>query len=122
MLPVFAVYSTFLQRAYDELIHDVSMQNTKVILAIDRAGVVGEDGKTHQGVFDAAYLQTIPNVTVYSPAYFKELRSWPIWWNRVMACAPSGTPGEGSFTNLPILKAPQRPTAFTEARTPLCAL
>ena len=50
------------------------MQNTKVILAIDRAGVVGEDGKTHQGVFDVAYLQTIPNITVYSPAYFKELR------------------------------------------------
>ena len=75
MLPVFAVYSTFLQRAYDELIHDVSMQNTKVILAIDRAGVVGEDGKTHQGVFDAAYLQTIPNAMVYSPAYFMELRT-----------------------------------------------
>lgn len=74
MLPVFAVYSTFLQRAYDELIHDVSMQNTKVILAIDRAGVVGEDGKTHQGVFDTAYLQTIPNITVYSPSYFRELR------------------------------------------------
>ena len=74
MLPVFAVYSTFLQRAYDELIHDVSLQNTKVILAIDRAGVVGEDGKTHQGVFDAAFLQTIPNVTVYSPATFQELR------------------------------------------------
>lgn len=73
MLPVFAVYSTFLQRAYDQLIHDVSMQNTKVILAIDRAGVVGEDGKTHQGVFDAAYLQTIPNITVYSPTYFREL-------------------------------------------------
>lgn len=73
MLPVFAVYSTFLQRSYDELIHDVSMQNTKVILAVDRAGVVGEDGKTHQGVFDAAYLQTIPNITVYSPAYFQEL-------------------------------------------------
>ena len=73
MLPVFAVYSTFLQRAYDELIHDVAMQNTKVILAIDRAGVVGEDGKTHQGVFDAAYLQTIPHITVYSPAFFDEL-------------------------------------------------
>ena len=72
---MFAVYSTFLQRAYDELIHDVSMQGTKIILAIDRAGVVGEDGKTHQGVFDAAYLQTIPNATVYSPAYFKELRA-----------------------------------------------
>ena len=75
MLPVFAVYSTFLQRAYDQLIHDVSMQGTKIILAIDRAGVVGEDGKTHQGVFDAAYLQTIPNAMVYSPAYFKELRA-----------------------------------------------
>lgn len=73
MLPIFAVYSTFLQRAYDELIHDVSLQNAKVILAIDRAGVVGEDGKTHQGVFDAAYLQTIPNTTVYSPAFFEEL-------------------------------------------------
>lgn len=73
MLPVFAVYSTFLQRAYDQLIHDVSLQGTKVILAVDRAGVVGEDGMTHQGVFDAAYLQTIPNATVYSPAYFEEL-------------------------------------------------
>ena len=74
MLPVFAVYSTFLQRAYDQMIHDVSMQGTKVILAIDRAGVVGEDGKTHQGVFDVAFLHTIPNATVYSPASFEELR------------------------------------------------
>lgn len=74
MLPVFAVYSTFLQRAYDELIHDVSMQGVKMILAIDRAGIVGEDGQTHQGLFDAAYLQTIPNVTLYSPTYFDELR------------------------------------------------
>ncbi len=74
MLPVFAVYSTFLQRSYDELIHDVALQNSKVILAIDRAGVVGEDGKTHQGLFDAAYLQTVPNTTVYSPAFFEELR------------------------------------------------
>lgn len=74
MLPVFAVYSTFLQRAYDELIHDVSIQGFKIILAIDRAGIVGEDGQTHQGLFDAAYLQTIPNVTLYSPAYFDELR------------------------------------------------
>lgn len=74
MLPVFAVYSTFLQRSYDELIHDAAMQKRKMILAIDRAGVVGDDGKTHQGVFDAAYLQTIPNITVYSPTYFDELR------------------------------------------------
>ena len=74
MLPVFAVYSTFLQRGYDQLIHDVSLQNTKILLAIDRAGVVGEDGKTHQGLFDAAFLQTVPKVTLYSPTYFQELR------------------------------------------------
>lgn len=74
MLPVFAVYSTFLQRSYDELLHDVSLQGVKALLAIDRAGIVGEDGKTHQGLFDAAYLQTIPNATVYSPSFFEELR------------------------------------------------
>lgn len=74
LLPVFAVYSTFLQRGYDQLIHDVSLQKLKMVLAIDRAGVVGEDGKTHQGLFDAAYLRTLPGVTLYSPAYFQELR------------------------------------------------
>lgn len=74
MLPVFAVYSTFLQRSYDQLIHDVAMQKTKVLLAIDRAGIVGEDGMTHQGMFDVAFLRTVPGVTVFSPAYFQELR------------------------------------------------
>ena len=58
MIPVFAVYSTFLQRAYDQLIHDGALQHLKIILAVDRAGVVGEDGQTHQGVFDAAFLHT----------------------------------------------------------------
>ncbi len=79
MLPVFAVYSTFLQRSYDQLIHDVSLQNIKVILAVDRAGVVGEDGRTHQGVFDAAFLRTVPHATVYSPAYFEELKLQLTW-------------------------------------------
>lgn len=74
MLPVFAVYSTFLQRGYDQLIHDAAMQGTKMLLAIDRAGVVGEDGMTHQGLFDVAFLRTVPGVTLYSPAYFQELR------------------------------------------------
>lgn len=74
MLPVFAVYSTFLQRSYDQLIHDVAMQKTKVLLAIDRAGIVGEDGMTHQGLFDVAFLQTVPGVTLYSPTYFQELQ------------------------------------------------
>ncbi|MFQ9792953.1 MAG: transketolase C-terminal domain-containing protein [Acutalibacteraceae bacterium] len=73
-LPVFAVYSTFLQRGYDQIIHDVAIQNVKVIFAIDRAGIVGEDGETHQGVFDVAFLNTVPNLTVYSPAYYYELR------------------------------------------------
>lgn len=74
MIPVFAVYSTFLQRAYDQILHDAALQNLKVILAIDRAGVVGEDGETHQGVFDVAFLSSIPNITIYSPATFNELR------------------------------------------------
>lgn len=73
MVPVFAVYSTFLQRAYDQLIHDAALQKLKVILAIDRAGVVGEDGRTHQGVFDVAFLHTVPNIHVYAPTYYDEL-------------------------------------------------
>lgn len=75
MLPVFAVYSSFLQRGYDQLIHDVALQGVKVVLAVDRAGIVGEDGQTHQGIFDAAYLNTVPGVCVYSPAYFDELKT-----------------------------------------------
>ena len=67
MIPVFAVYSTFLQRAYDQIVHDVCMQKLPVIFAIDRAGIVGADGETHQGVFDIAYLSHIPNMTLLSP-------------------------------------------------------
>ena len=74
MLPVFAVYSTFLQRSYDQIVHDAATQNLKVVLAIDRAGVVGSDGETHQGVFDVSFLMSVPNVTIYAPTYFDELR------------------------------------------------
>ncbi|MBQ3286189.1 MAG: 1-deoxy-D-xylulose-5-phosphate synthase [Ruminococcus sp.] len=73
MLPVFAVYSTFLQRSYDQLIHDASMQKAHLVLAVDRAGVVGEDGETHQGLFDVSMLNAIPDTTVYSPCYFDGL-------------------------------------------------
>lgn len=66
-IPVFAVYSSFLQRAYDQIIHDVCIQNLHVVFAIDRAGVVGEDGETHQGVFDISYLSHIPNLTIMAP-------------------------------------------------------
>lgn len=67
MKPVFAVYSSFLQRGYDQVVHDVCMQNLPVIFAVDRAGLVGNDGETHQGVFDIAYLNHIPNMTILAP-------------------------------------------------------
>ena len=72
-VPVFAVYSTFLQRSYDMLLHDMAIDRLHVVLAVDRAGLVGEDGETHHGVFDVAYLDSIPGITVYAPASFAEL-------------------------------------------------
>lgn len=72
-LPVFAVYSTFLQRSYDQIIHDISLQNLKVIFAVDRAGIVGEDGETHQGLFDLPMLLPIPNLIIFSPSTGTEL-------------------------------------------------
>lgn len=74
-LPVFAVYSSFLQRGYDQLIHDLSISNLHALIGIDRAGIVGEDGVTHQGIFDVSFLSTIPNVTIYSPSNYDELRA-----------------------------------------------
>jgi len=71
--PVVAVYSTFLQRAYDQLIEDIALQNLGVVFAIDRAGIVGEDGATHQGLFDICYLRSIPNLVVMSPKDTREL-------------------------------------------------
>lgn len=67
LIPVFAVYSSFLQRAYDQILHDVCIQNLHVIFAIDRAGLVGSDGETHQGIFDISFLSCIPNMTVLAP-------------------------------------------------------
>lgn len=72
--PVLAIYSTFLQRAYDQLIHDIARQNLHVVFAIDRAGFVGDDGETHHGVFDIAYLRSIPNFTVMVPKDENELQ------------------------------------------------
>jgi 1-deoxy-D-xylulose-5-phosphate synthase len=73
--PVVAIYSTFLQRSYDEIIHDVCLQNLPVVFAIDRAGIVGEDGPTHQGVFDLSYLRHVPNLVVMAPKDADELRA-----------------------------------------------
>jgi len=74
MRPVVAIYSTFLQRAYDQLIHDVALQRLPVVFAIDRAGLVGGDGATHQGVFDLSYLRCVPNMVVMAPADENECR------------------------------------------------
>lgn len=75
MKPCFAVYSTFLQRAYDQIIHDASIEPKHVVIGIDRAGIVGGDGETHQGTFDVPILTTIPGITVYSPSNYAELDS-----------------------------------------------
>ena len=75
LLPFLVIYSTFLQRGYDQLIHDVALQELKVIFCIDRAGLVGEDGATHQGVFDIAYLRCIPNIEIVAPRNEIELRN-----------------------------------------------
>lgn len=75
MLPVFAVYSSFLQRAYDQLLHDVALQGLHVVFGVDRAGLVGEDGETHHGVFDPAFLDTVPGMTVLCPSSYPELEA-----------------------------------------------
>jgi 1-deoxy-D-xylulose-5-phosphate synthase len=74
MRPVAAIYSTFLQRAYDQVLHDVCLQNLPVVFALDRAGIVGEDGETHQGLFDLSYLRHLPNLVVMAPKDENELR------------------------------------------------
>ena len=75
LIPFCNIYSTFLQRAYDQLIHDVAIQNLPVIFCLDRAGLVGQDGATHHGVFDIAFLRCIPNLIVFSPMNETELRN-----------------------------------------------
>ena len=73
--PVISLYSSFLQRAYDQLIHDICIQKLPVVICIDRAGIVGNDGETHQGVFDLSFLSTVPNLTIMAPKDFKELEN-----------------------------------------------
>lgn len=74
-IPFFAVYSTFLQRAYDQIVHDVCLQNLHVILAIDRAGIVGSDGETHQGIFDISFIAHVPNMVFMAPSNGSELKA-----------------------------------------------
>ena len=73
MIPVVSIYSSFYQRGFDQVIHDICTQNLHVVMCVDRAGCVGSDGETHQGLFDVVFLQSIPNITVFAPATYKEL-------------------------------------------------
>lgn len=79
IIPVVCIYSTFLQRAYDQILHDVCMQNLHVVFAIDRAGIVGEDGETHQGIFDFSYMLHIPNITFLAPSCENEFEAMLKW-------------------------------------------
>ena len=74
MIPFFAVYSSFLQRAYDQIIHDAAIEQIPIKLLVDRAGIVGEDGESHQGMFDVAFLSSVPGMEIYSPCYYSELK------------------------------------------------
>lgn len=74
MIPVFAVYSTFLQRSYDQIIHDLAICKTHAVICVDRAGIVGDDGETHQGIFDVSFLTSVPDIKIYSPSNYKEAK------------------------------------------------
>jgi 1-deoxy-D-xylulose-5-phosphate synthase len=75
MLPYCAIYATFLQRSYDQIIHDVALQNLPVVFCLDRAGLVGEDGATHHGIFDIGFLRCIPNMVLFAPMNARDLRN-----------------------------------------------
>ncbi len=111
--PVVAIYSTFLQRAYDQLIHDVALQNLPILFALDRAGMVGSDGATHQGSYDLSFLRCIPNLVIMAPSDENECRQM-LYTGTTLSCPsvvryPRGTgpgvPLEKAFTALPVGRA-----------------
>jgi 1-deoxy-D-xylulose-5-phosphate synthase len=107
--PVVALYSTFLQRAYDQVLEDVCLQNIPVIFALDRAGIVGEDGPTHQGLFDLSFLRTIPNLVIMAPKDERELRdmlSSALTYERPVAIRYPRGAGVGVYLNGPIQSIP----------------
>ena len=106
--PVFPVYSLFLQRGYDQLVHDMCIQNLPVTICIDRAGIVGNDGETHQGILDLSFLNTIPNINILAPKNFEELRlmlNYAINSNLPMAIRyPKGNDGDIKFNVMDKIK------------------
>lgn len=103
MVPFVPIYSSFYQRAYDQVIHDVCMQNLPVIMCVDRSGIVGADGETHQGIFDMSFFKIVPNISIMSPKNFKELQDmmeFSVDLKRpVVIRYPRGTEGNEKFEN-----------------------
>lgn len=103
MVPFVPIYSSFYQRAYDQVIHDVCMQNLPVIMCVDRSGIVGADGETHQGIFDMSFFKIVPNISIMSPKNFKELQDmmeFAVDLKRpVVIRYPRGTEGNEKFEN-----------------------
>ncbi len=116
-LPVFAVYATFLQRSYDQLLNDTAIMNNHIVLAIDRAGVVPDDGETHQGIFDVPFLSTVPGTTIFAPSTYEELR---IAFKQALydtnGIAAVRYPKGGQFPHLDLYKPDYKP--FTHFRNP----
>ena len=100
-----AIYSTFLQRAYDQLIHDVALQNLPVVFAVDRAGLVGSDGATHQGSYDLSFLRCIPNTVIMAPADENECRQMLYTASTLNAPAVVRYP-RGSGPGVPLVEQP----------------
>src|SRR5271166_4558730 len=100
--PVVAIYSTFLQRAYDQLIHDVALQNLPVVFALDRAGLVGSDGATHQGSYDLSYLRCIPNMVVMTPADENECRQM-LYTGTTLSCPSAVRYPRGTGPGVPVV-------------------
>ena len=105
MIPVYAVYSTFLQRGFDQIVHDVCMQNLHVVFSIDRAGLVGSDGETHQGIFDLSYLSIIPNMVVLSPKTMNDLPKLLEWAISYSGPVAIRYPRGGDEIELPQIKS-----------------
>src|SRR6059036_3418312 len=113
MVPIVAIYSTFLQRGFDQVVHDVTVQDLPVVFALDRAGIVGDDGRTHQGLYDISYLRPIPGITLMAPKDEAELRQ--MLWTAVQHAAadrgpiavrfPRGT-GVGAPLDAPLAEIP----------------
>lgn len=105
--PYVAIYSSFLQRGYDQLIHDIALQDLAVVICIDRAGIVGSDGETHQGIYDLSFLRTIPNMTIMAPKNFKELETmldFSLTYNHPLTIRYPRGGENNNVTNLPVSK------------------